>query len=69
MIIKDCIEGFLCYKEKVQCVYIKSMKRPYKAPLSVVAFVFIFTHPDNVVQGKLSDLVLQVWKITLILEK
>lgn len=47
MIIEDCTEGFLCFKEKIQCTYIKFIKRLNNAPLSVVAFVCTLAYPET----------------------
>lgn len=47
MITEDCIEGFLCFKKKIQCTYIKSIKRLNNAPLSVVAFVCTLAYPET----------------------
>lgn len=47
MITEDCIEGFLCFKEKIQCAYIKSIKKLNNAPLSVVAFVCTLAYPET----------------------
>lgn len=67
MITKDCTEVFLCYKEKVQHVYIKPMKKILNPQLlTVVTFGFALAYPDKVVHGDLGS---QAWITTLILEK
>ena len=55
MITKDCTEEvFLCYKEKVQHVHIKSMKKILNPqPLTVVTFGFALAYLDKVVHGNL----------------
>lgn len=47
MITEDCIEGFLCFKKKIQCTYKKSIKSLNNAPLSVIAFVYTLAYPET----------------------
>lgn len=69
MITKDCTEVFLCYKEKVQHVYIKSMKILNPQPLTVVTFDVALAYLDKVVLGKLGTWYHRFEITTLILEK